>query len=154
MKTLFLAAFTLLSMSLFAQSQIGGKLAYGSEIESIALGAKAKFALDDRFSISPEAMYFFENDNVSAFTLNADLHYALATNWSGFKPYLIGGVNYTDLDINGQTFDDNDDSEWGVNLGLGAGYPISSGVRFISEIKYVLSDFDQLVFGVGFLVDM
>lgn len=154
MKSFFLTVFALLSLSLYAQSQIGGKLAYGSEIESIALGAKAKFALDDRFSISPEAMYFFENDNVSAFTLNADLHYALATNWSGFKPYLIGGVNYTDLDINGQTFDDNDDSEWGLNLGLGAGYPIYSGVRFISEIKYVLSDFDQLVFGVGFLVDM
>lgn len=154
MKTIFSAVFTLLFLSLFAQSQIGGKLAYGSEIESLALGAKAKFALDNSFSISPEALYFFENDNVSAFTLNADLHYALATNWSGFKPYLIGGVNYTDLDLNEQAFDDNDDSEWGLNLGLGAGYPILNAVQFISEIKYILSDFDQLVFGVGFLVDM
>lgn len=123
------------TLQIWGQSQIGGKLAYGSEIESFALGAKAKFALDNRFSVSPEALYFFENDNVSAFTLNADLHYALATNWSGFKPYLIGGVNYTDLDINGRAFDDDNDSEWGINLGLGAGYPISSSVQFISEIK-------------------
>jgi outer membrane protein X len=154
MKPLFYLILLSLPLVGFGQSRIGTKIAYGSEIESFAIGGKATFGLDNRFSISPEIMYFFENDNVSAFTLNGDLHYALNNNWSGFKPYLIGGVNYTDLDLNNGRFDDRSDSEWGLNLGFGAAYPISSSVRFISEVKYVLSDFDQLVIGVGFLVDM
>lgn len=150
MKPLILAAFFAAFISAHAQTKIGGKIAYGSEIESFGIGAKATFALDSKFSISPEIVYFTENDNVSLFELNADLHYRLDNNWSGFKPYLIGGFNYVDLDVDNR-FNESSDSEAGINLGLGAEYPLSSDFSFITEIKYVLSDFDQLVIGIGFL---
>ncbi len=150
MKKLILFASFVLFLTTNAQTKIGGKLAYGSEIESFGIGAKATFALDSRFSISPEILYFTENDNVSLFELNADLHYRLDDNWSGFNPYLIGGFNYVDLDVDNR-FNDSSDSEAGLNLGLGAEYPLSGEFSFISEVKYVLSDFDQLVIGIGFL---
>ncbi|MDP2061444.1 MAG: outer membrane beta-barrel protein [Flavobacteriaceae bacterium] len=150
MKQLILAACFAAFISTHAQTKIGGKIAYGSEIESFGIGAKATFALDSKFSISPEIVYFTENDNVSVFELNADLHYRLDNNWSGFKPYLIGGFNYVDLDVDNR-FNESSDSEAGINLGFGAEYPLSSDFSFITEIKYVLSDFDQLVIGIGFL---
>jgi len=150
MKNLISAAFFVVFVSVNAQTKIGGKLAYGSEIESFGIGAKATFAIDSKFSISPEILYFTENDNVSLFELNADLHYRLDDNWSGFNPYLIGGFNYVDLNVDNR-FNDSSDSEAGLNLGLVTEYPLSNEFSFISEVKYVLSDFDQLVIGIGFL---
>lgn len=43
-----------------AQVKIGGKLSYGSEIESLGIGAKGVYDIDESFSVSGELNYFLE----------------------------------------------------------------------------------------------
>lgn len=112
--TIILLLFTTVSN---AQFKIGGKLAYGSEIESLGIGAKAIYELNEKISLSGELNYFFGSNTSSTIstsstinsqgfnigeqeiktsltTLNTDLHYNLS-NLNDLSLYAIGGLNFS-----------------------------------------------------------
>lgn len=64
--------------SVFAQQgkqAIGGNLSYGTEIESVGLGVKYQYHITDQIRIEPSMDYFFKNDGLSMFDINANVHY-------------------------------------------------------------------------------
>lgn len=164
-----------------AQFKVGGKLSYGSEIESLGIGAKAIYELDENFSLSGELNYFFGSNtnstiNVEGFdigeqevetsltTLNTDLHYNLS-NLNDLSLYAIGGLNFSFYStestsdnnipgVGGQSSFDNSETFIGLNLGIGGSYPITNNLDVISELKYIINDLDQIVFSAGIVYSL
>jgi len=158
-----------------AQLKVGGKLSYGSEIESLGIGAKAIYKLNENFSLSGELNYFFGitttttnifmGQNFSSsivgtdlVTLNTDLHYKInISNLNDLRFYGIGGSNFsfygTEVtahnSITGSTSTDNNETFIGLNLGLGGVFSITNKLDLISELKYVISNLNQIVFSAG-----
>jgi len=152
-----------------AQIKIGGKLLYGSEIESLGIGAKAIYDLNEKISLSGELNYFFGSSEVDTglVTLNTDLHYNLnLLNSNELKLYGIGGLNFSfyntesssDSNIPGigsqSSSLDNNETFIGLNLGIGGGYSIADNLDLISELKYIISDLDQIVFSAGIIYSL
>jgi len=161
------------SLALSAQVKLGGKLAYGSEIKSIGIGAKGIYELNDTFSLSGELLYFLgdkEESSIlgistetktSSIALNTDLHYNLLDDT--FKVYALGGLNFVNFSskvTTSSTFGiggldvDSSGTFIGLNLGIGGLYEISDNLNLVSELKYVLGDFDQVVLSAGVLFNL
>ncbi|MDC6383976.1 hypothetical protein D2V93_16425 [Flagellimonas taeanensis] len=160
MKT-FLLSFGLLLLTcqvMLAQNdfRIGGKLIYGTEIESIGIGATAEIPIIDKLVIAPDIGYYFpkkEGDvKFNMFEINGNVNYYFVDDETlGF--YGLGGLNYTHAKVK---FDNDfvgsgsgSSGEVGLNLGAGANFPIGKNFLPFAEIKYVLGDADQLVIGAG-----
>ena len=78
--------------SVFAQQgkqAIGGNLSYGTEIESVGIGLKYQYNITDQIRIEPSMNYFFKNDGLSMFDINANIHYLfpIASNISLYPLY-------------------------------------------------------------------
>jgi len=175
--TLILLLITTLTM---AQIKIGGKLSYGSEIESLGIGAKAMYEISENISLSGELNYFFGSNTTASnsfmgqnigssevdtnlITLNTDLHYNFdIPNLNELNLYGIGGLNFSfygtevtsDNSFTGSTSTDNNETFIGLNLGFGGSYPISNNLDLISELKYIISDLDQIVFSAGIVYSL
>lgn len=155
----FLIASCMLFISLssaFAQQgkqAIGGNLSYGTEIESVGLGVKYQYNITDQIRIEPSMDYFFKNDGLSMFDINANVHYLFPVA-SNVRLYPLAGFTYTNwhLDL-GKVGDYNvsgSDGKFGVNLGAGAEFNVAANWVMNLEIKYqLISDLDQGVFNLG-----
>ena len=79
------------------------------------------------------------------------MHYSL-TSSDAIDFYAIGGVNYSrfgfELDLFGIPVEASA-SEVGANLGLGANFSKGNNITPFGEIKYIVSDLDQLVITAG-----
>src|SRR5690554_7310154 len=79
------------------ETRIGGFLAYGTEIESIGIGANAEFPIIEKLTISPSFIYYFPKEEYSVkvnwFEVNANANYYLI-NQEGINIYALGGLNY------------------------------------------------------------
>lgn len=145
--TLLLAG--VISLTASAQTRVGGLLGFGSEIESLALGGLAEFMINDNMGISPQLVYFFGKNDVSMWEINGNFNYYFMQDEVDL--YGLAGLNFAtvkyDFDIPG--FDDSN-SEIGINLGLGANFNVANeGILPFAELKYVISDFDQLCIFAG-----
>ncbi len=166
----------LLLGTLFSQAQIklGGKVTYGSDIESIGIGAKGLYEIDDEWDVSGELVYFFGEDESrgggvevesNLFTINADAHYNFDINVDQLGVYALGGLNIAFWEATTSTpsipslgvpggESEVDGSEVGLNLGGGAIYELQENISLFSELKFVVGDFDQVVFSAGVLFDL
>ena len=91
---------------------------------------------------------------VSQFNINTDVHYLFSVNNSSFLPYALGGLNFSVVRTSmetGQLNSDSSDTFIGLNLGAGGTYQLNDQLDLFSELKYIINDFDQLVFSVGIL---
>lgn len=144
----------------FAKSQsIGLMLGYGSKIEQIGIGANAEFGLTEKLKIAPSFLYYFTEDHDFAKTnlweLNGNLnYYFIDSNEMGV--YGIGGLNYTHISVKADSpfggFGGNyseSSGKIGLNLGAGLNYNISERLSPYAELKFVISDYDQLVAMIG-----
>ncbi len=131
--------FTLLSLPMMAQIGLGGGLVYGNEVSKIGVTAKGKIVVSEMLAISPNFTYFLIKDGDLS-TFNGDVHYLMnfGDNF-GFYPFV--GLN---IAKGGGT-------EVGLNLGAGAEIMIQDNMAVFGEVKYILSDFDQLVLAIGVL---
>ena len=62
----------------FAQKGIqaaGVHLSYGTEIESFGIGLKYQYNITDNIRLEPSMNYFFENNGIDQFDINANAHY-------------------------------------------------------------------------------
>ena len=126
--------------SAFAQQgkqAVGGSLSYGTETESVGIGAKYQYNITNEIRIEPSMDYFFKHNGLSMFDINANVHY-LVPIASNVKIYPLAGFTFTswhqDLGI-GAGFGAST-SKFGVNLGAKDG----EGWRLLAVLKKMLAD--------------
>ncbi|HEX7015898.1 MAG TPA: outer membrane beta-barrel protein [Cyclobacteriaceae bacterium] len=156
-KVLFTALLaTMVSLAASAQTRVGGLLGYGSEIESLALGGVAEFMIKDNMGISPQLVFFFgkKDNNVkqSLWEINGNFNYYFLQ--EEVDLYGILGLNFANykvkVDVPGFGSESATDSEIGLNIGIGSNFNVSNdNIKPFAELKYVISDFDQLCIFAG-----
>lgn len=146
-----MAAFTFTNVNAKTSTMVGGGLAYGTDIKKLAIQAGAIFDIDAPVNIAPDFKYYFTDQYVTFWELNVNVHYDL-TKDKGANYYLLGGLNYAvqSVDFNNGFAGSGSvsNSEIGLNIGGGAKFAVS-GFYIVPEIKYVLSNYNQLVLGVS-----
>ncbi|MEX0647782.1 MAG: hypothetical protein WEA56_06750 [Balneolaceae bacterium] len=143
----------------FAKAGVG--LMYGSEIEQIGIRADGVYLINEDIRIVGDLGFFFpdktEFGGGSSFTvtwweLNANGNYIFhADEEQGLTAYGLAGLNFTTVSVksdDGTNTATNSDTEVGLNLGAGLEYGLDFADLF-GELKFVLSDADQLNIGVG-----
>lgn len=158
-KFLLIAVVFLFASTVSAQFRVGAGLTIGSQAaadengEKVGLGLtlKGDYFLDEQWAISPDFTFFLPSGgNLGDFTLwqlNANAHYYFSES-DQFKFYGLGGLNYSywkwdyesDYD---DVFGEWDDSEIGLNLGVGANMQ-----QFFGEVKYDTA-FEQVALSAG-----
>ncbi|WP_016778444.1 outer membrane beta-barrel protein [Anaerophaga thermohalophila] len=161
MKKLFIVIAAMLMLTATsAQFKVGGGLTFGTEAavdedgEKIGIGItlKGDYAINEEWTISPDFTYYLPSGgdlgDFNLWQLNANAHYYFH-DLDNARLYALGGLNYSHWkwEYDGAEFDgwDADDSEIGLNLGIGA-----SMNQFFGELKYDTA-FEQLALSVGIL---
>lgn len=136
--------------SSFAQEtsdiKIGGGLVYGTEVEAIGIQAGAKYDITSEISGAADFSIYFP-DNYDWWEFNVNGHYHFLSE-EGKNVYGLAGLNYSKLSVDLGQFGKATDSEIGLNLGGGAEFGLDFADLY-TEIKYVVSDADQLVLTAG-----
>ncbi len=152
-KFIIAACLTIVSLgSAFAQQgkqAFGIQLNYGTEIESLGIGAKYQYNFTDAFRFEPSINYFFGKHKVDMFDLNANVHYLLPIE-RNITLYPLAGLTYSrwHQDLGNNTSWNK--GHLGVNLGAGAEFALNADWTMNFELKYQLvKDFDQAVINVG-----
>ena len=156
---------------------VGLNLNYGSEIKNVGIGAKFQYGITDAVRIEPSFNYYLEKDGLSMWDLNANVHYLIDVA-EKTKVYPLAGIGYANFKSswgfeydeeydygdyyslksrNGWDYDEEDmeggsvnSGEIVVNLGVGAEYQLNEKLSIGAELKYqIISNFNQLVFGIG-----
>jgi len=159
----------------FAQGQgsitAGGGLLFGSEIETLGLGVNGQYFITDNLAGQVGINFFFPNkEEVSVFevkqslwTINLNANYYIDVNNETVRPYALGGINISNSKVSSDiNFGDDlpgfepeaSDTAFGLNLGGGADFYVSDVVTPFAQIKYVISDFDQLVIMGGVRINI
>jgi outer membrane protein with beta-barrel domain len=143
-----------------AQTRFGGFLAFGTEIETLGIGANGEFFITEEISIAPDILYFFPNKTdlgsgeelkLKWFEFNANGHYHFDTGGS-VMPYGLAGLNFAIVGIESTASSlpfDESSTEVGLNLGGGADFDIGSNIMPFAEIRFVIGNADQLVLSGG-----
>lgn len=160
-KTVFFIAFmagVLATVQAQEETKIGAFVAYGSEIESVGVGANAEFPIAENLTISPSLIYYFPREEYgikwSWLEVNANANYYFV-NEESLGVYAIGGLNYSSIKV---SYDESlgfgggssaSDGEFGLNLGAGANFDLGGSITPFAELKYVIINGGQLVAGAG-----
>ncbi len=163
---LFIA--TVLISSLFniksnAQAiKLGGGLVIGTDLPPLGLQFKGTYGMDmilDNLSGSVEFGIFFpstqNNYKHNRWAIDLDGNYVF---WSaaGFDFYGIAGLNITHYAKKAEVnyLSDRIGTKPGLNAGAGVNYEFGSNLSAFSEVKYILSNYDQAVFNFGVLFEL
>ena len=157
--TLCFVYFTSLAVTAQEDSRIGGFIAYGSEIKSVGFGVNAEFPIIENLTIAPSFIYYLPKDEeivkTTIFEINGNANYYFM-NEDSIGLYGLAGINYTSVkvkveDIYGLGYGgaSASDSKVGLNLGAGANFNLGKNWMPFAELKYILSDYDQLVLVAG-----
>ncbi|MCK5169770.1 MAG: outer membrane beta-barrel protein [Bacteroidales bacterium] len=144
--------------------KLGGGLIIGTDLPPLGLQFKGTYGMDmllENLSGSLEFAIFFpsskNNYDHSRWSIDVDGNY-IFWNASGFDFYAIAGLNithyakkYTGALVN---IPDDIGTKPGLNAGAGVNYKFSSNLSAFSEVKYVLSNFDQAAFNFGVLFEL
>ena len=163
-KTTFFATLLFFVGFMVSQAQIdtriGAKLAYGTEIENLGIGANAEFGVLDNLSISPSFIYYLPKEEsfitVNWWEINGNVNYYFLQD-EDIQLYGLGGLNYTNVSVDanldlgefGDFSGDDSDGRFGLNLGAGANLDLGGSIMPFAELKYVIIDDGQLVLAAG-----
>lgn len=142
--------------------KVGGGLIFGSGVgegdldNSIGINAGGYYSFDEKIRAGANFKFYFPDKEggakLTVWELNFNGNYIFVED-EGKRAYGLAGINITSVNFD---FDGNDffgggsasDSEFGLNLGIGGEYDVNFGSLY-AEIKYIVSDADQLVIGAG-----
>ncbi len=127
--------------------KLGVFLGYGTEVEELGIGVNGEFAINDKVAIAPSLIYWFPEDPVSWWEFNANAMYYF-TKAGSADFYGLAGINLFSAKVEGG----DNNSEVGLNIGVGANFNIGKNWEPFTELKFVLGDADQLglFFGARF----
>ena len=127
------------------ETAVGINLVYGSEIESMGLGARFQYGILDRLRGEVGFNYFFEHDHVDWWDVNINAHYLVPLKSDQFYIYPLAGLNYTMTKLAG-----DEENHIGLNLGAGAEYEINEHWGVNLEYRHtIIRKVDQGVIGLG-----
>lgn len=127
---------------------IGGQFAYASKNSMAGLGAQVQYEPIANWRIAPEFIYYFENDEMSAFNVNVNIHYIIPTSET-FAIYPMAGFTYANFRFDNHVGHENND-RCGANIGMGAQYQIKEHLHFFTEERFqILKDWNQSVTCLG-----
>jgi outer membrane protein X len=136
--------------------RLGGQLGYGTEIESLGIGARFDYAITDQILLAPDLMYFFGKSEGSVdfswFDINLNGNYLFDTGNPDITPYVLAGLNIAILSVSVDGFSGfggfGSGTQIGFNIGGGADFVVGT-ITVFGELRYVLSSADQLVIAGG-----
>lgn len=144
------------SVSLSAQFSAGAGLAYGTDVEELGIRAVGVYQFAEEWRGAADFIYYFDGvEDVSLWELNTNAHYVFS-NDDKFLAYALAGLNLiavtVDLGVIGGGKETN--TEAGLNIGAGGQYFVTENVSIHGEVKYAISDADQIVIGIGALINI
>ena len=127
---------------------VGGQFAYASRNSMAGLGAQVQYEPITNWRIAPEFIYYFKNDDKSAFNVNVNIHYIIPTSET-FAIYPMAGFTYANFRFDELGGDATYD-RCGANIGMGAQYQIKEHLHFFTEERFqILKDWNQSVTCLG-----
>lgn len=151
---LFLFGIASIQNTATAQLQVGGGLAYGSDIESagIQIGGTYFLLEEQGIRLAADLLFFFPGDDglgldLNVWEFNANGHY-IFNEGDAFLAYALAGLSLATVSFDSEFLGEFSESELGLNAGAGIEYGIG-GVKLYAEGKLVLGGFDQLVISGG-----
>ena len=153
MKKYLLIAIVALATALGASAEsgdisVGGQFAYASKNSMAGLGLQVQVEPITNWRFAPEFIYYFKNDNLSAFNANLNIHYVIPTSTT-FAIYPLAGFTFTHFKYENIVGDDSLD-RCGANIGLGAQYQIKERLHFFTEERFqILKNWNQSVTILG-----
>ena len=139
----------------FAQAQVhqgetaaGVNLIYGSEIESLGLGARFQYGILDQLRAEVGFNGFFEHKHTSWWDVNVNAHYLLGLWNEQLYFYPLVGLNYTMTKVK----IDHSDEENHIGMNVGAGVEYELNEHFGVNLEYrhtIVRKVDQGVIGLG-----
>ncbi|MBQ6166732.1 MAG: porin family protein [Muribaculaceae bacterium] len=127
------------------ETAVGVNLVYGSEIESLGLGARFQYGIIDHLRGEVGFNYFFEHKHTSWWDVNINAHYLVNLFNENFFIYPLAGLNYTMAKFEGV-----EKNHIGLNLGAGVEYEISDHWGVNLEYRHtIIRKVDQGVIGLG-----
>ena len=152
MKTLLntsIALFLLLfATEIRAQFSLGPGLAFGTDVDEIGIQVRGINSFTDQWRGSADVIYYLDGlKDFSIWEINLNAHYVFA-DANKFNAYALAGFNVL---LFSASFlgESSTSTEAGLNLGTGGQYFISDKVSGLVELKYTISDLNQLVIGLG-----
>lgn len=138
-----------------AQTAVGANLVYGTEIESLGVGARFQYGVLDQLRTEVGFNHFFEHNHTSCWDVNINAHYLLGVWEQKVYLYPIVGINYTMMKF-GKHLEDNvevpsdEENHIGLNVGLGAEYELTDHIGVTLEYRHtIVRKVDQGVIGLG-----
>lgn len=111
-------------------------------------------------AITPSFTYYFPKEVIGDFKLkwfeiNADANYYFEVSNPKIKPYGLAGLNLSIVSVPSFSFgflgktEETSQTKLGINIGGGADFNIDKNITPFTQIKYNLSEFDQLSIMIG-----
>ena len=156
-KILTLVCMMMLGMG-FVQAQVhqgetaaGVNLVYGTEIESLGLGARFQYGIMDQLRAEVGFNGFFEHNHTSWWDVNLNAHYLLGLWNEQLYFYPLAGLNYTMTKVSVPGVGSDEENHIGLNVGAGLEYEINEhfGTNFEFRHTIVRKGLDQAIIGVG-----
>ena len=127
---------------------LGAQFAYASRHSMAGLGVQLQYEPVTHLRLAPEFIYYFKNDNRSAYNLNLNVHYVIPTS-SVFALYPLAGFSFGHYTVDG-IVGDASTNRCGANVGLGAQYRIQDHLHFYTEQRFqIMKNFNQSVTLLG-----
>ena len=155
-KILTLVCAMMLGMGI-AQAQVhqgetaaGVNLVYGTEIESLGLGARFQYGVLDQLRAEVNFNGFFEHNHTSWWDVNLNAHYLLGLWNEQLYFYPLAGLNYTMTKVSVPGVGSDEDNHIGLNVGAGLEYEFNE--HFGANLEYrhtIIRKVDQGVIGFG-----
>lgn len=153
----FLMIFCALMMGMgLAQAQVqqgetavGANLVYGSEIESLGLGARFQYGILDHLRAEVGFNGFFEHKHTSWWDVNVNAHYLLGLWNEQLYFYPLVGLNYTMTKVKVEGVSD-EENHIGLNVGAGVEYELNEHFGVNLEYRHtIVRKVDQGIIGLG-----
>ena len=114
------------------ETAVGANLVYGSEIESMGIGARFQYGILDQLRAEVGLNYFFEHNHTTWWDVNINAHYLLPVWNNQLYFYPLVGLNYTMTRVKLPGMKADEENHVGMNVGAGVEYEFTEhfGVNF------------------------
>ena len=133
-----------------AQTAAGVNLVYGTEIESMGVGARFQYGVLDQLRTEVGFNYFFEHKHTTWWDVNINAHYLLSLWNQQLYFYPLVGLNYTMVKYKVPGEGSDEENHIGLNVGAGLEYELNEHFGVNLEYRHtIIRKVDQGVIGLG-----
>ena len=132
------------------ETAAGVNLVYGSEIESLGLGARFQYGILDQLRAEVGFNFFFEHNHITWWDVNLNAHYLLGIWNQQLYFYPLAGLNYTMTKVKLPGESSDEENHVGLNVGAGVEYEFTEHFGVNLEYRHtIIRKVDQGVIGLG-----